>query len=208
VFCGWLLELVAEFAETFVSNWGTGSETAAIDESLIEVEGKEEEEEDVTDSSCRLFDCLIISTPAMSSRASLGALVVEGRLVNGFKPASVDRGGDNTVAEATLSSILSGDDDDDAAAEDDKLSPPLSPLLLLSLLIIVPSAAAEVVVDEFDFFGRIAGVFAPAVVPSSWSASFSSLALTNGSSNISSASYRSSGFFDSIALTRFLMSSV
>lgn len=166
MFCSWLLELVAEFAEVFVSNWGTGSETAAEVESLIEVEGnKEEEEEDVTESPCRV--CLFTSTPATSTRASLGALVVEGKLANGFRPASIDRGGDNTDAEAPLSSILSGDDDD-AAAEDDKLSPPFSPLLLLSLLIF-DASAAEVVVEEFDFFwfGRIAGVFAPAVVPSS-----------------------------------------
>lgn len=168
MFCGWLLELVAEFAEVFVSNWGTGSETAAEDESLIEVEGNMDmdmEGEDVTESPCR--DCLFTSTPATSTRASLGALVVEGRLANGFKPASIDKEGDNTDAEAPLSSILSGDDDD-AAAEDDKLSPPFSPLLLLSLLIF-DASAAEVVVEEFDFFwfGRIAGVFAPAVVPSS-----------------------------------------
>lgn len=164
MFCGWSLELVAEFTEVFVSNWGTGSETAAEDESLMEVE-EEEDDEDVTESPCR--DFLFTSTPATSKRASLGALVIKGRPASGFKPASIDRGGDNTDAEATSSSILSGDDDD-AAAEDDKLSPPFSPLLLLSLLIFDPSAA-EVVVEEFDFFwfGRIAGVFAPAVVPSS-----------------------------------------
>ena len=69
-------------------------------------------------------------------------------------------------------------------------------LLLLLLLLLI------------GFFGRIAGVLAPAVVPSSCKASFSSLALTKGNSNISSASYLSFGFLDSIALTRFRISSV